>query len=79
MKGNMPSNKKELKCFRSFKNFEFSYLVVVLSNVLVQSFVNSESDKEGGLYKPDINHFLLFIVISMHIDSIVWYSLCAHI
>ena len=22
MKGNMPSNKKELKCFRSFKNFD---------------------------------------------------------
>jgi hypothetical protein len=24
-------------------------------------FVNSESYKEGGLYKADINHFLLFI------------------
>jgi hypothetical protein len=50
------------------------YITWLFYQTFWYSLVNSESDKEGGLYKPDINHFLLFILISIHIDSIVWYS-----
>jgi hypothetical protein len=40
-------------------------IVVILSNVLMKSLLNSVLDKDGGLYKPDINHFILFILNSL--------------
>ena len=49
-------------------------IVVILSNVLMQSLSNSVLDKDGGLYKPDINHFLLSILSSFEIDSTFWNS-----
>ena len=44
-------------------------IVVILSNVLMKSVLNSVLDKDDGLHKPDINHFILFILSSMDIDS----------
>ena len=48
--------------------------MVVLSNVLMKSLLNSVLNKDGGLYKPDISHFLLSILSSMYIDSTFWNS-----
>jgi hypothetical protein len=33
MKGNLPSNKKEFKCFRSFKNFDQEKFIVDLNKI----------------------------------------------
>ena len=49
-------------------------MVVILSNVLMKSLLKSVLDKDCGLYKPDINHFLLFILSSLDIDSTFWNS-----
>jgi hypothetical protein len=35
----------------------------------MKSLLNSVLDKDGGLYKPDINHFILFILSSLDIDG----------
>ena len=53
-------------------------VVVILSNVLMKSLLNSVLDKDGGLYKPDINHFVLFILSSLDIDSTFWNSKFCH-
>jgi hypothetical protein len=51
-----------------------SYFTEILSNVLLKSSINRWSDNEGGLYRPQINHFLFLKFISVNIDSIVPHS-----
>jgi hypothetical protein len=50
-------------------------IVVILSNGLMKSLLNSVLDKDGGLYKPDINHFILFILSSLEFLIIGWLNL----
>jgi hypothetical protein len=40
MKGNLPSNKKELKCFRSFKNFDHEKFTEELNKIDFDKFIN---------------------------------------
>jgi hypothetical protein len=40
MKGNMPLNKKEFKCFRSFKNFDQEKFTEELNKIDFDKFIN---------------------------------------
>jgi hypothetical protein len=40
MKGNMPLNKKEFKCFRSFKNFDHEKFTEELNKIDFDKFIN---------------------------------------